>query len=69
MVCALRDGLCGLARAELTTSLFHILAHLYLVDDRHEDGQDAGVSERGIMPPPTSLGALIQRVQTPYRTR
>ena len=33
MVCALRDGLRGLARAELTTSLYHILAHLYLVDD------------------------------------
>ena len=68
MVWALLDGLRGHARAVLATSLLHMLAHLYLADDRHEDGHHAGVSGRGIMPPPTSLGALIERVQTPYRT-
>ena len=69
VVWALRDGLRGHAHAVLATSLLHMLAHLYLADDRHEDGQDAGVSGRGIMPPPTTLGAPIERVQTPYRTR
>ena len=51
-------------RAELATSLLHILAHPYLVDDRHEDGHHAGVSRRGVMPPSTPLGALIKRAQT-----
>ena len=61
---ALRDGLRGHARAILATSLLHILTHLYLVDDRRQDGHDAGVSRRGVMPPSTSLGALIERAQT-----
>ena len=61
---ALRDGLRGHARAILATSLLHILTHLYLVDDRREDGHHAGVSGRGIMPPPIPLGALIERAQT-----
>ena len=69
MVCALRDGLRGLARAELTTSLYHILAHLYLVDDRHEDGQDVGMSRLADAPASTSSRALIERVHTPCRTR
>ena len=61
---ALRDGLRGHARAVLATSLLHIQAHLYLVDDRREDGHHAGVSGRGIMPPPIPLRALIERPQT-----
>ena len=61
---ALRDGLRGHARAILATSLLHILTHLYLVDDRRQDGHDAGVSRRGVVPPSTPLGALIKRAQT-----
>ena len=61
---ALRDGLRGHARAILATSLLHILTHLYLVDDRRQDGHDAGVSRRGVVPPSTPLGALIERAQT-----
>ena len=62
---ALRDGLVrGHARAELATSLLHILAHLYLVEDRRQDGDHADVSRRGVMPPSTPLGALIERAQT-----
>ena len=49
---ALRDGLRGHARAILATSLLHILTHLYLVEDRRQDGHHTGVSGRGIMPPP-----------------
>ena len=64
VVWALREGLRGHARAVLATSLLHIQAHLYLVDDRREDGHHAGVSGRGIMPPPIPLGALIERAQT-----
>ena len=55
VVWALREGLRGHARAVLATSLLHIQAHLYLVDDRREDGHHAGVSGRGIMPPPMLL--------------
>ena len=61
---ALRDGLRGHARTVLATSLLHIQAHLYLVDDRRQDGHHAGVSRRGVMPPSTPLGALIERAQT-----
>ena len=61
---ALRDGLRGHARAILATSLLHILTHLYLVEDRRQDGHHTGVSGRGIMPPPIPLGALIKRAQT-----
>ena len=61
---ALRDRLRGHARAVLDTSLLHIQADLYLVDDRHEDGQHAGVSRRGMPPPSISLGARIERAQT-----
>ena len=61
---ALRDGLRGHARAVLATSLLHIQAHLYLVDDRRQDGHHAGVSRRGVVPPSTPLGALIERAQT-----
>ena len=61
---ALRDGLRGHARAILATSLLHMLTHLYLVDDRRQDGHDAGVSRRGVVPPSTPLGALIERAQT-----
>ena len=61
---ALRDGLRGHARAVLATSLLHIQAHLYLVEDRRQDGHDADVSRRGVMPPSTPLGALIERAQT-----
>ena len=64
VVRALWYGLRGHARAILATSLLHIKAHLYLVDDRHEDGHHTGVSERGIMPPPIPLRALIERPQT-----
>ena len=64
VVWALRDGLRGHARAVLATSLLHMLAHLYLANDRHEDGRGARVSGRGIMPPPIPLGALIERAQT-----
>ena len=64
VVWALREGLRGHARAVLATSLLHIQAHLHLVDDRREDGHHAGVSGRGIMPPPIPLGALIERAQT-----
>ena len=61
---ALRDGLRGHARAVLATSLLHIQAHLYLVEDRRQDGHDADVSRRGVMPPSTPLGALIERART-----
>ena len=61
---ALRDGLRGHARAVLATSLLHIQAHLYLVDDRRQDGHHAGGSGRGIMPPPILKGALNERAQT-----
>ena len=49
MVWALRNGLRGHARAELATSLVHILAHLYLVEDRRQDGHHTCVSRRGVM--------------------
>ena len=51
MVWALRNGLRGHARAELATSLLHILAHLYLylVEDRRQDGHHTCVSRRGVM--------------------
>ena len=63
---ALRDRLRGHARSVLATSLLHILTytHLYLVEDRRQDGHHTGVSGRGIMPPPIPLGALIERAQT-----
>ena len=64
MVRALWGGLRGLARAVLATSLLHILAHLYLVDDRHEDGQHGGMSRRDTMRPSTPLGVLVERAQT-----
>ena len=61
---ALRDRLRGHARAVLDTSLLHIQADLYLVDDRHEDGQHAGVSRRGMPPPLVLLGARIKQAKT-----
>ena len=61
---ALRDGLRGHARAVLATSLLHIQAHLYLVEDRRQDGDHADVSRRGVVPPSTPLGALIERART-----
>ena len=63
MVRALWGGLHGLARAVLATSLLHIQAHLYLVDDRRQDGHHARVTRRGVMPPSKLLGALIERAQ------
>ena len=61
---ALRNGLRGHKRAELATSLLHILAHLYLVEDRRQDGHHACVSRRGIVPPSIPLGSLVERAQT-----
>ena len=58
MVWALRGRLHGHARAVLATSLLHILAHLYLADDRHDDGQDGGMSRRADAPASTSSRAL-----------
>ena len=47
MVWALRNGLRGHSRAELATSPLHILAHLYLVEDRRQDGHHTCVSIGG----------------------
>ena len=67
MVWTLLDTLRALAPTHAPNSLpslLHILTDLYLVDDRHEDGDHEGVSGRGIMPPPIPFGALIERAQT-----
>ena len=60
MVRSLRGRLHGHARAVLATSLLHILGHLYLANDRHDDGQDGGLSRRADAPASTSSRELIK---------
>ena len=64
IILALRDGLRGHARAALATSLLHIQAHLYLVEDRRQHGHHGGMSRRGNPPPSTPLEVLIEGAQT-----
>ena len=61
---ALRDG-CAATRAPYWLPHVYTCRHTwYLVEDRRQDGHHAGVSRRGVMPPSTPLGALIERAQT-----